>query len=119
MRAFYRGMFPITRGLIARGNGVTGPDAVARAFEASERALDWIAKEVGASGQLAGDAFSVADLTCASLLAPLGSPPHPDMRKPEPMPPRVASLLARYADHPGMRWVNDQYARHRPPPLAR
>jgi glutathione S-transferase len=117
-RLAYRGLLPLARGRIARANGVTDTEAIARALATSERALDWIAAEVGATGQLAGDAFSVADLTCAALLAPLARTPHPDMHKPEPIPPRVATLLARFAEHPGMRWVVEQYRRHRPPQAA-
>ena len=85
-----------------------------RAFETTRQALDFVAKEVGAGGQLVGDAFGVADLACASLLAVLTQPPHPDMRRPEPMPERVEALLARFAPHPALQWVHEQYRRHRP-----
>src|SRR5262249_38351712 len=37
--------------------------------------LDRIAREVGPSGYLVGDAFSVADLTAAALFSPLVMPP--------------------------------------------
>ena len=115
VRALYRGAFPLVKIAIAKANDVSRPGAVARAFARTERALDEVAKRArGGSGPLAGEAFSVADLACASLLALLVDPEHPDMAWPKPMPERVAQFLARWAPHPGAQWVLAQYARHRP-----
>ena len=114
----YRAAFPLTRPVIARANGVVDPANVARAFAKSEAALDLVARETGASGQLMGDAFSLADLAAAALLAPLVSPEHPDMSQPHPRPPALEAFLARFASHPGAAWVREQYRRHRPPPCV-
>jgi glutathione S-transferase len=118
VRTFYRATLPLAKGMIARANGTTDPAGVARAFEVTRQALDFVAKEVGSRGQLVGDSFSVADLACASLLAVLGQPRHPDMRRPEPMPERIEALLARFAPHPALQWVLEQYRLHRPPSAA-
>jgi glutathione S-transferase len=118
VRALYRASFPLARSRIAQANGLTAPGGVSRALEATRVALDFVAKELGPSGQLAGPAFSVADLAAASLLAPLVALEHPDMRMPSPAPPRVAALLARWADHETVAWVREQYRRHRPAPCA-
>lgn len=117
-RRLYRRAFPLTRPLMARANGVTGAVAVERAFEASVRALDEVAASVGSAGYLAGERFSVGDLTAAALLAPLVFPDHPDMARPAPTPERLERFIARFADHPGAAWVRAQYAKHRPPPCA-
>ncbi len=117
-RAFYRALFPLARGVIAKANGANDPAGVARAFERAQRALDFVEKQVNASGQLVGDRFTAADLTCAALLAPLTSPPHPDMRKPEPIPAMVRAFLARFEKHPAIAWVNRQYELHRPASAA-
>lgn len=114
VRRLYRLSFPLARTMVAKGNGLVDPAGVARAFDVTARALDRVARDSAATGYLAGDAFTVADLTCAALLGVLTSPPHPDMRRPEPVPERVAALLARYADHPAIRWVHEIYRRHRP-----
>jgi glutathione S-transferase len=116
--AQYRAALPALAPLIAKVNGVTGEDAVAQAFARTEAALDFVARETGASGYLAGDAFSIADLCCASLLAVVVDVQHPDMRKPQPRPARVEALLDRFAQHPGSAWVREQYARNRPPSRA-
>jgi glutathione S-transferase len=114
VRGLYRATFPLARGLIARGNGVTDPANVERAFEISAQALDRVAERAGRSGQLVGEAFSAADLTAAALLAPLVNVDHPDMSRPRPLPEPVEAFLERWASHPGAAWVRDQYERFRP-----
>jgi len=118
VRTLYRAALPALKPLIARANGVTDAAAVERAFARTEAALDFVAREASASGHLAGDAFSVADLCCAALLAVVVDVEHPDMCKPQPRPARVEALLARFAQHPGTAWVREQYARNRPPSCA-
>jgi glutathione S-transferase len=109
VRALYAAGFPLVGRLIARANGADDPATIARAFETTERALDEIAGEIAATGHLVGATFGVADLTAAALLAILADPEHPDMRLPRPVPARVAALLARYAPHPAVAWVREQY----------
>ncbi|MGE0623924.1 MAG: glutathione S-transferase family protein [Pseudomonadales bacterium] len=113
-RALYRTTFPLARRLIARANGVTDPDNVARAFEITGQTLDEVAERTAATGYLCGDSFSVADLTAASLLAPLVVLDHPDMARPLPVPEPMAAFYARWQDHPAIDWVRHQYAMHRP-----
>jgi glutathione S-transferase len=119
VRALHRAAFPLNRSGMARANGVGGAAEIARAFARCEEALDEVAKR-GAAGSpaLVGDAFGIADLACAALLAILVDPPHPDMAWPKPLPARMGAFLARWASHPGARWVLDQYARHRPASCA-
>ena len=116
-RVLYRALLPLAKPMIAKGNGVD-PANVARAIARTERALDETERLVAATGQIIGDAFSVADLATAALLAPLANPSHPDMARPTPVPARMAELYARFEKHPALDWVRDQYARHRPPSHA-
>jgi glutathione S-transferase len=97
---------------------VDDPVAVDAAFDKTREALDFVAEHGGADRPLVGDAFSVADLTAASLLAPAVNPPHPDVSRPEPMPEALRVWNARWADHPGTGWVLAQYRLHRPPSSA-
>lgn len=119
VRWLYRRSLPLVKAMIARANAAHDPRDVERARVRTEQALDEVAKTIGPSGQLAGDAFCVADLTAAALLSLLAEPKHPDMARPQPVPARVAELVARYASHPAIAWVNEQYERHRPPSCAR
>jgi glutathione S-transferase len=118
MRALYRAMFPVTQQIMIRSMNLRDRVAIDDSMQATARALDFVAKETRATGYLVGDAFSVADLTAAALLVVLAQPDHPDMRRPEPIPPRVQEFLSRWASHPGVAWVLEQYRRHRPPPQA-
>ncbi len=110
----YRATFPLAKPLIAAANGVSDPANVARSFEITSETLDWVSANIGPSGYLVGDRFTVADLTCAALLAVLCRPAHPDMARPGPTPKPVEDLLARWADHPAIAWVCERYARDRP-----
>ncbi len=116
-RRFYRALAPLVRPLIAKGNAVT-PENVPRALARTERALDEAAALIGPSGQIAGDAFSIADLTVAALLAPLVSLDHADMARPLPVPARIEAMSARFAHHDAIAWVRAQYAKHRPASCA-
>ena len=74
-------------------------------------AMDRVERELGPSGYLVGDRFSVADLAGASLFTPLLSPPG----RPH-APPTVASLQDFHDEllaRPGGEWVYEMYARHR------
>ncbi len=112
-RVAYRLSFPLARPLIARANGVAEPGNVERSFQRTREALDRVASQAAATGYLIGSGFSVADLTAAALLAPIADVDHPDMRRPRPVPARVAEIIAGFASHPGVAWVNEIYARHR------
>jgi len=116
-RTLYRAALPLVKPLIARANAVTAEN-VPRALARTERALEEAARLVGPSGQIAGDAFSVADLTVASLLAPLSPPAHPDMARPARVPARMQELYARFESHAALQWLREQYAKHRPASCA-
>ena len=73
--------------------------------------MDRVERELGPSGYLVGDRFSVADLAGASLFTPLLSPPGRPYA-----PPTVASLQDFHDEllaRPGGEWVYEMYARHR------
>lgn len=111
-------MFPLVRGLVKKGNGITGPESAADGENAAAEAFDWVVRETKATGYLAGSAFSVADLSVASHLATCVDPPHPDMQRPQPAPQKMNDWLARWRAHPGGAWVMNMYKKHRPAPLA-
>jgi glutathione S-transferase len=91
------------------------PETVEDSREMVHAAFDRIEADIGPSGYLVGEAFTVADLTAASILAPIVMPPefpyiklHPDER---------TAQSRRFRDslknRPGFKWVEDMYARHR------
>jgi glutathione S-transferase len=73
-------------------------------------ALDRIIAELGPSGYLVGERFSVADLTAAALLFPLAMPAELQYRYP-PLPDW--GPLEPHTRHPAVEWIREIYRRHR------
>ena len=114
MQRLYRALFPVTKLAMSASMGIRGDASVQASDAATRAALDRVAGELGPSGFLAGDAFSLADLTMASLLAPAVRVEHPAMRLPDPLPDAVAGWYRRWEAHPAAVWVRETYRRHRP-----
>lgn len=98
-----------------------GSDSEVDADAARKRilaALDRLEGELdaGAGDYLVGDAFTVADLTGASLLYPLVGPPEA-FEMPDP-PPRYEEFLAPLRKRRGFEWVREMFSRHRRPAAA-
>jgi glutathione S-transferase len=112
-RRIYRACFPVVKRVIDKSLAIDAESAAA-ARAITREGLDFVAQQPGPGGYLVGDAFSVADLCCASLLMPavdvsaLGGPTWQ-------RGPKLDAWLARWADHPGAQWVREIYRRHRRP----
>ncbi|MBI3770565.1 MAG: glutathione S-transferase [Deltaproteobacteria bacterium] len=111
-RRTMRAIFPAFRVLYRSRHGMSDA-AIAAAPGIVRAAFDRIATEVGRSGYLVGDRFSVADLAAAALLAPIVVPPEHPHRPPEPLPPTFRAFRDSVAGHAGFRWVMEMYRRHR------
>jgi glutathione S-transferase len=87
-------------------------DAADTARQKIMAAIDLLEAELGERAYLAGDRFTVADLTAAALLYPIVRPPeapHVTDRMPEPFERFRDTLRERR----GYRWVNQIFQRHR------
>lgn len=109
-RALTRLTFPLGWLYVSRRYAFKEDDA-ARAWGVLERALDLIERERDGRDYLVGDAFSVADLTAASLLWPIPWPR--EFQYPLPPPPRIEPLEGLRA-HPAAEWLGEIWSRHRP-----
>jgi glutathione S-transferase len=91
------------------------PETVEESREKVLAAFDKVEADVGPSGYLVGESFTVADLTAASILGLIVVPPefpyikvHPDERTAE-----FRRFRDSLKERPGFKWVEDMYARHR------
>src|SRR5262249_39733814 len=78
-----------------------------------ERALDSLEAEIGDSGYLVGDGFTVADLTAAALLYPIVLPPEFPYPIPAPLPTPAARFRGSLRGRRGFEWAAEMYRRHR------
>lgn len=109
---------------VSYGRVVTGLRFRARDAELAEcnravvvAALDRLEAELEANGgeYLVGDAFSVADLTAASLLYPLVGPAGAPLPPGQPMPGGYERFREPLRERRGFKWVAEMFRRHRHP----
>ena len=113
-RAFARLMFPRVRKQIDSYFGIDG-QSVAHAFDKVRDAGKLFGSVAGNTGYLCGDSFSVADLTLASLLAPLVCPnqfPYAQPQRDHPLFEPVRQVLSETGLDD---WAREMYFRHRGP----
>lgn len=111
-RRFVTATAPVAQRLVRSDYGIDA-ETERQARTAILAAMDRLEAELQPSGYLVGDAFSVADLTAASLFTPLLAPP----QRPYPARFTAQAVLAFREEldaRPGGKWVADMYARHRP-----
>jgi len=91
-----------------------GPEQGQESRRIVEGELDWLDGRLADHRRfLVGDRFSRADMTAASLFAPLALPKeHPTYGMLE-VPPRARADLARWAERPTVAWVREIYRAYR------
>ena len=98
--------------------GVRDEAAAATAREKVVAALDRLEAELAANGGgefLAGESFSVADLTAAALFYPIVGPAEGPLPPDSPTPPAFERFRAEIRDRTGYVWVEETFRRHRQP----
>ncbi|MGB7695350.1 MAG: glutathione binding-like protein, partial [Pseudolabrys sp.] len=76
-------------------------------------ALDRIEHTRQGRAYLAGEAFTVADLTAASLLGPLLQPPEIQYPLQLQLPPYLEEYRTKLLQHPAVQWAAGIYRLHR------
>lgn len=113
-RALIRASFPLLKVGMRKKMRIYDADAEESRAKTTE-AMDRLEVEIGPSGYLVGDSFTVADLTAAALFYPVALPPefpYPSITDP---PPEARAYLDPLAERAGGRWVSEIYRRHRYP----
>jgi len=108
-----RGMWPMVRNRM-----IEMMDLGAEQREDSKRIIEeeigWLDDTLyGGRGYLLSDKFSRADLTAASLLAPIVRPKEHPVYNKVSMPPKMTSDMEKWSGRPTIRWVRDIYNKHR------
>jgi glutathione S-transferase len=108
-------MWPVVWRIMMRMYDIR-PGAAAESRARLEAELDWLDGRL-ADGRtyLAGDRFSRADLTVASLLANFAKPKELPAQHGMKGPDALAADVERWSKRPVMRWVITQYRAHRTP----
>jgi glutathione S-transferase len=91
------------------------PAGLEKADAAIDRALDEVAAAVDGRRWLVGEQFSAADLTFASMMAPLILPANYGVRLPSPdsIPPAYAAWIDGKARHPAVAFARRLWAEER------
>jgi glutathione S-transferase len=110
--AVARATFPLLRRRAARDFGIDA-HSVRQAYEKLAAAGARFRAELQPSGYLVGEGFTVADLTLASLVAPIVCPPQFPYPQPQRRHRALAPLREVLAQEGLLYWATDIYARHR------
>jgi glutathione S-transferase len=78
-------------------------------------ALDRLEAELGDGEYLAGESFSVADLTAAALFYPLALPEEGPVRADSPSARGFEAFREPLLERRGLKWVTEMFHRHRKP----
>lgn len=111
-RLLLRIMFPLLRvGMRRSMNIYEAPAEASR--EKVVAAMDRLEAEIGPSGYLVGDSFTVADLTAAALFYPIAQPPEFPYPSVTDLPGPSREFIDSLRERPGGQWVAETYRRHR------
>ncbi len=108
----HRAMAPLF-GRIMRRQMDINPASAEAARGKTLAAMERLENELGPSGYLVGDGFTVADLTAAAMLSPLVRPPEFPYKAAVPLPEPFAKIRDSVSTHRAFRWTLQTYRQHR------
>ena len=112
-----RAIYPLIRRGLTRDFGIDSA-GVNRAWRKCRRACERFAAELGSSGYLVAERFTIADLTVAALLSPVVAPRQFPYPQPQREHPRLADLRRMLDDRGALEWTRWIYEHHRPRSMA-
>jgi glutathione S-transferase len=104
--------FPLTSRIMRFGMGINPGNAEACRTRVLQH-LDRLEAEIRPSGYLAGDTFTVADLTAAALLSPVLMPPEFPYPFLSGVPAPALAWRELLLKRPALQWAGETYRRHR------
>jgi glutathione S-transferase len=112
VRRTWRALFPLMRQPFCRNMGIDR-ERLTAAQQRLPSYFERLESEIGPSGYLVGNRFSIADLAAAAVMTAIIRPPQFSYPLPEPWPRKLVELRESVADRAGFRWVLNIYAQHR------
>ena len=112
MKRLMRLAFPVFR-IFYKYRHHMSPHDIERGRAKLAEALDRLEAEIGPSGYLVGERFTVADLTAASLFFPIAFPPEYPYQPPQVSLDTLAAFREPMKDRKAQLWVTEMYRRHR------
>lgn len=110
---FIRLAYPVMRWVFRRKLHIHA-QRVAQARHRIEAQLDWLEAQLSANQRfLVADTFTVADITAASLLAPLACPEQHPVYGDAGYRQGMAGVVQDWAHRPAMAWVRRMYSEQR------
>jgi glutathione S-transferase len=111
--AIIRAFYPVIRWGFKRKIGITNANTV-RAQQRITEVVNWLEGQLSdGRAYLVGGQFTAADITAASLLAPIACPSqHPVYSDPAYQRIMVGAI-APWRDRPALQWVRNMYEQHR------
>lgn len=105
--------FPIIKRLMIKGLNLSEP-AQKKSAERVEEIMTWLDEQVADGRQfLVGGKLTIADITVASILAPIVMPPEHPLYSSSAYSVPLAHRREKYQDRPGFKWVRRLYAEYR------
>ena len=101
------------RALAGPANYAQIPELGKRGIERLQRFLVVLNERLEGRDYVAGDRFSVADLTAASLLGPIVAPSELQYQPPASVRESIARVRESFAGHPALEWTAEMFRRHR------
>lgn len=111
--ALVRMCYPTIKGLMKSQLNINDK-AAAKAEQKIDQEIQWLEQRLNDGHQyLVGDRFTMADITAASLLAPLACPSEHPIYGTSDFREKIASSAKRWATSPALEWVRSTYAKNR------
>ena len=120
---FVRTFYPVIKPVFKVKLKINKKD-VARAEQKIDAEIRWLEERIQQAGEyLVGDQLTVADITAASLLAPLACPEQHPIYGTAEFREKMAGPAQQWSESPALQWVRDIYEKHRgviwaKPPVA-
>jgi glutathione S-transferase len=110
--ALGKALWPLMRPLMIRSMNAR-PRLLGALKEKLDSELDWFENRLRGAPYLVGNRFGRADITAASLLAPLARPQACPLYRQVILPDAIEGTLSHWAQREALQWVNTMYDKER------